>query len=38
MCEDSISREITEKEAESVIVDAKRFLERIKVAIKEIAM
>ena len=30
--------EITGKEAESVIVDAKRFLERIKVAIKEIAM
>ena len=29
--------EITEEEAESVIVDAERFLERIKVAINEIA-
>ena len=33
----SISREITEEEAESVIEDAEKFLERIKVAIKEIA-
>ena len=33
----SIICEITEEEAESVIEDAKRFLERIKVAIRGIA-
>jgi uncharacterized protein (UPF0332 family) len=32
----SISRELSEEEVESVIEDAKKFLERIKVAIKEI--
>jgi len=34
--EDSISREISEEEAESVIEDAEKFLVRIKEVIKEI--
>jgi len=34
----SISREITKEEVESIIDDAEKFLERIKIAVRELKL